>query len=170
MAQWDEVLANPARIPRREALQFNKTVPPADLLYVGWTEPGEWFNITVDVTHAGTYAADFLDTSNRGGTISIDVNGTDATGPCRSRQRMIPQTRWPGVNGTIGIWPRNCSKFISARARMFSPSTYLRPNLRGHAQTVARRRSTISAIRTVPGKRNGDARGEPADSQLALVH
>jgi hypothetical protein len=29
---------------------FDKIVPPADLLYVGWTEPGEWFNVTVDVT------------------------------------------------------------------------------------------------------------------------
>lgn len=60
---------------------FNKVVPPAELPYVGWTEPGEWFNITVDVTHPGTYAADFLYTSNRGGTISVDVNGKDATGP-----------------------------------------------------------------------------------------
>jgi hypothetical protein len=32
---------------------FDKVVPPADLLYVGWTEPGEWFNITVDVTLSG---------------------------------------------------------------------------------------------------------------------
>jgi hypothetical protein len=60
---------------------YDKVVPPADLLYVGWTEPGEWFNITVDVTHAGTHVADLLYTSNRGGTISIDVNGKDATGP-----------------------------------------------------------------------------------------
>ena len=60
---------------------FDKIVPPADLPYVGWTEPGEWFNITVDVKHAATYSADFLYTSNRGGTISIDVNGSDATGP-----------------------------------------------------------------------------------------
>src|SRR5215469_8863613 len=37
---------------------FNKTIPPPDLLYVGWTEPGEWFNITVEAAHAGTYAAD----------------------------------------------------------------------------------------------------------------
>ena len=59
---------------------FNKIVPPADLPYVGWTEPGEWFNITVNVKEAGTYAADFLYTSNRGGTISVDVNGKDATG------------------------------------------------------------------------------------------
>ena len=60
---------------------YDKIVPPRDLPYVGWTEPGEWFNITVDVAQAGTYAADFLYTSNRGGTISIDVNGKDATGP-----------------------------------------------------------------------------------------
>jgi hypothetical protein len=60
---------------------YDKIVPPRDLPYVGWTEPGEWFNITVDVTQAGTYAADFLYTSNRGGTISVDVNGNDATGP-----------------------------------------------------------------------------------------
>ena len=60
---------------------FDKVVPPADFLYVGWTEPGEWFNITVDAIHTGVYAADFLYTSNRGGTISIDVNGKDATGP-----------------------------------------------------------------------------------------
>jgi hypothetical protein len=62
---------------------FNKIVPPADLPYVGWTEPGEWFNMTVNVTETGTYAADFLYTSNRGGTISVDVNGKDATGPLR---------------------------------------------------------------------------------------
>ena len=59
---------------------FNKFAPPADLLYVGWTEPGEWFNVTVDVKDAGTYLADFLYTSNRGGTISVDVDGKDATG------------------------------------------------------------------------------------------
>ena len=60
---------------------YDKFVPPRDLPYVGWTEPGEWFNITVEVPNAGTYAADFLYTSNRGGTMSVDVNGNDATGP-----------------------------------------------------------------------------------------
>jgi hypothetical protein len=60
---------------------YNKVVPPENQLYVGWTEPGEWFNITVQVAHSGVYAADLLYTSNRGGTISIDVNGEDATGP-----------------------------------------------------------------------------------------
>jgi hypothetical protein len=59
---------------------FDRVVPPREMLYVGWTEPGEWFNITVDAAEAGNFAADLLYTSNRGGTISIDVNGKDATG------------------------------------------------------------------------------------------
>lgn len=60
---------------------YNRIQPPENLLYVGWTEPGEWFNITVDAARAGFYSADLLYTSNRGGTISIDVNGKDGTGP-----------------------------------------------------------------------------------------
>jgi len=38
--------------PKIDDNPYNKVVPPADLLYVGWTEPGEWFNLTVDVAHA----------------------------------------------------------------------------------------------------------------------
>jgi hypothetical protein len=60
---------------------YNKVDPPENLLYVGWTEPGEWFNITVQTAKAGRYAADLLYTSNRGGAIAIDVNGESATGP-----------------------------------------------------------------------------------------
>ena len=60
---------------------YDKVVPPADLLYVGWTVPGEWFNITVDVAVAGDYTTDLLYTSNRGGAISIDVNGEPSSGP-----------------------------------------------------------------------------------------
>ena len=65
---------------------FNKVVPPADLLYVGWTDSRR-----VVQRHGrrdrrtGTYATDFLYTSNRGGTISVDVNGKDATGPATDR-------------------------------------------------------------------------------------
>jgi hypothetical protein len=60
---------------------FNLVQPPESQLYVGWTEPGEWFNITVQVARAGVYAADLLYTSNRGGTISVDVNGKAVGGP-----------------------------------------------------------------------------------------
>jgi hypothetical protein len=60
---------------------YNVVQPPENQLYVGWTEPGEWFNITVQAAHAGVYSADLLYTSNRGGTISLDVNGKSATAP-----------------------------------------------------------------------------------------
>ena len=69
------------RDPPIDDTPFDKVTPPADLLYVGWTVPGEWFNLTVDVADAGDYTADLLYTSNRGGAISIDVNGHPATGP-----------------------------------------------------------------------------------------
>lgn len=70
------------RDPAIDDSQYDKVTPPADLLYVGWTAPGEWFNLTVDVAQAGDYVADLLYTSNRGGVISIDVNGRPATGRC----------------------------------------------------------------------------------------
>jgi hypothetical protein len=53
--------------------------PPENQLYVGWTEPEEWFNLTVETTQAGVYRADLLYTSRLGGTISLDVNGEPAT-------------------------------------------------------------------------------------------
>ncbi len=60
---------------------YDLVQPAEGQLYVGWTEPGEWFKITVDVAQSGLYSADLLYTSNRGGTISIDANGKNATGP-----------------------------------------------------------------------------------------
>jgi len=67
--------------PQIDDNSYEKVQPPANPLYVGWTEPGEWFNVTVDVAENGDYAADLLYTSNRGGTISMDVNGEPATVP-----------------------------------------------------------------------------------------
>ena len=61
--------------------QYNVIQPPENQLYVGWTEPGEWFNMTVQVAHAGMYSADLLYTSNRGGSINLDVNGKPGIGP-----------------------------------------------------------------------------------------
>jgi hypothetical protein len=67
--------------PKIDDNPYDKVTPPAGLLYVGWTEPGEWFNVTVDAAETGEYTGDLLYTSNRGGTISLDVNGMAATGP-----------------------------------------------------------------------------------------
>jgi hypothetical protein len=54
---------------------FNIVPPPEGQLYVGWTSPGEWFNLTVHATRSGTYAMDLLYTSNRGGDISVAFMG-----------------------------------------------------------------------------------------------
>ena len=69
---------------------YDLVTPPPDQLYVGWTVPGEWFNLTVNVAHAGRYTADLLYTSNRGGTISVDVNGVPSATPIK-----IPATANP---------------------------------------------------------------------------
>src|ERR1700693_744730 len=34
---------------------YDRVQPPEGQLYVGWTAPGEWFNMTVAVKHAGAY-------------------------------------------------------------------------------------------------------------------
>jgi hypothetical protein len=105
---------------------FDKIVPPPNLPYVGWTEPGEWFNITVNVKRSGTYAADFLYTSNRGGTISIDVNGTNATRPLEITTTNDPRDplawrQWHHWNLLPQLF-----KFILAKERTFSLYTYRR--------------------------------------------
>jgi hypothetical protein len=69
--------------PKIDDNPHNKVVPPAGLLYVGWTEPGEWFNLTVEAAEAAEYSVDLLYTSNRGGTIALDVNGSPVTGPLK---------------------------------------------------------------------------------------
>jgi hypothetical protein len=54
---------------------FDLVKPAEGQLYVGWTNPGEWLKFTVKVDHTGSYAADLLYTSNRGGRLSLDVDG-----------------------------------------------------------------------------------------------
>jgi hypothetical protein len=54
---------------------FDLVKPDEGQLYVGWTNPGEWFNMTVEVERAGRYGIDLLYTSNRGGAISLDLDG-----------------------------------------------------------------------------------------------
>jgi len=85
--------------PKIDDNPFNKVVPPAGMLYVGWTEPGEWFNLTLDAAETADYAVDLLYTSNRGGTISLDINGESATGPLKiastfDKAEPIPWRQW----------------------------------------------------------------------------
>jgi hypothetical protein len=69
---------------------YDLVQPPENLLYVGWTEPWEWFKITVDVAQAGVYSADLLYTSNRGGTISVDGGGSAVAKPLAIKSTFDP--------------------------------------------------------------------------------
>ena len=55
--------------------------PPKEQLYVGWTEPGEWINQTVNVREAGPYSVDFLYTSHQGGQIGLELDGKPLASP-----------------------------------------------------------------------------------------
>ncbi|WP_276381100.1 carbohydrate-binding protein [Flavobacterium sp. H4147] len=59
---------------------FNKVSRSLNQLYLGWTQPSEWINYSVEVQKSGTYTIGVLYTANGDGAISIDVNGKDATG------------------------------------------------------------------------------------------
>lgn len=76
--------------PQIDDSPYDLIMPPENQLYVGWTEPGEWFNMTVEVKKAGIYSADLLYTSNGGGTISLDVNGQPAAGPLMIEKTAAP--------------------------------------------------------------------------------
>jgi hypothetical protein len=68
---------------------YNLVNPELGSLYVGWTEPGEWMNYTVEVAESGKYKIGLMLTSNRGGTIAFSVNGKDATGPLAVRSTFV---------------------------------------------------------------------------------
>ncbi|MEO5714709.1 MAG: hypothetical protein ABIT37_14575 [Luteolibacter sp.] len=59
----------------------NKVLPPPDLLYVGWNNAGEWFNLTVETAEAGAYVADILYTAHNDAGISFSAD-TAAAVPC----------------------------------------------------------------------------------------
>src|SRR6478736_6347490 len=85
------------QVPDRES-PSNKVVPPPGLLYVGWNDPGEWFNLTVETPAAGDYVADLLYTAQRDAVISIAVNGAGSIGiPVASTfdpAETIPWRQW----------------------------------------------------------------------------
>lgn len=60
---------------------YNKVPRELNKFYVGWTKPGEWIHYTVNVNETGTFTVGVLYTSNGNGSISLDVDGKDATGP-----------------------------------------------------------------------------------------
>jgi len=97
---------------------YNLVPPPEGQLYVGWTVPGEWFNLTVEVEHAGVYVMDLLYTSNRGGTISLDRNGKPLVSSIsivstRNDQEPIAWRQWHHWNVTTNLAEVELPKGVS---------------------------------------------------------
>lgn len=69
------------REPQVDDNPYNLVAPPKEQLYVGWTEPREWINLTINVREAGRYTVDFLYTSHQGGQIGLELDGKMLTSP-----------------------------------------------------------------------------------------
>lgn len=59
---------------------YNVVEPLMGQLYVGWTEPGEWINYTIEIQKAGTYHVSLMYTANADGKISLSLDGKDISG------------------------------------------------------------------------------------------
>jgi hypothetical protein len=74
---------------------YNRVRPEKDRLYVGWTEPGEWVRYTVRVKESGLYRIGLMFTSNRGGVISVGVDGRGGSGPIEIPSTFDPKEPVP---------------------------------------------------------------------------
>ncbi|MFN8344932.1 MAG: carbohydrate-binding protein [Spirosomataceae bacterium] len=60
---------------------YNEVEPLLNQLYVGWTEPGEWVNYSVEVKEDGYYEGTLMYTANADGKIAIGIDGKSWLGP-----------------------------------------------------------------------------------------
>lgn len=54
--------------------EFNKYEVPLDMLYVGWTEVGEWVKCSVNIRKTGVYKLKLLCTAIHGGVIGLEID------------------------------------------------------------------------------------------------
>ncbi len=75
---------------------YNIVLPEMNQLYVGWTEPDEWINYTIDIKKEGTYQLSLMYTANADGKISLSLDGKDLTGPIliRSTYSFAENIAW----------------------------------------------------------------------------
>jgi hypothetical protein len=96
---------------------YNKVKRDMNQFYVGWTQPGEWINYTVKVTKTGTYPIGAMYTANGDGSLSIDIDGKDATGPMKitsthNDQDTIAWRQWHHWNSSPAIGSIKLTKGI----------------------------------------------------------
>ncbi|OOG73821.1 hypothetical protein B0E43_12470 [Algoriphagus sp. A40] len=58
--------------------KYNLVAQGVNQLYVGWTEPGEWINYTINVSETGKYQVGLMFTSRYDGKVRISTEANDA--------------------------------------------------------------------------------------------
>jgi hypothetical protein len=56
---------------------YTPITPEKDMLYVGWTVPGEWITYTISADKEGPYGIELFYTSRYEGEISLDIDGRE---------------------------------------------------------------------------------------------
>jgi carbohydrate binding protein with CBM6 domain/Big-like domain-containing protein/calcineurin-like phosphoesterase family protein/purple acid phosphatase-like protein len=107
-AYVDNTSANSGGQYRNTAVDIGSASDSGGGYYVGWTSPGEWLKYTVNVATAGSYDVDLrVASGGAGGTLHLEVNGTDVTGPLPIPNTGAWQTwttiRKPGVSLPAGV-------------------------------------------------------------------
>jgi hypothetical protein len=87
------------RDPAIDNSPYNIVEPVKNQLYVGWTEPGEWINYTVNVNKSGTYSIGLMYTASGDGGISLDLDGKPLTSELkilstRNEQEPVAWRQW----------------------------------------------------------------------------
>ena len=77
----------------------NVVEPAMNQLYVGWTEPGEWMNYSLNVTETAKYSIGLMYTASGDGSIELWLDGKPFTGELiipstRSDKETIPWRQW----------------------------------------------------------------------------
>jgi alpha-L-fucosidase len=81
VAYHDTTAANQGGQYRNEGVDLGAAADPGAGYFVGWTNPGEWENYTVNVGAGGNYAVALrVANGGAGGTFHINVDGVNATG------------------------------------------------------------------------------------------
>jgi hypothetical protein len=79
---FDTTAGNRGGAYRQTDVDIEATADAGGGWNIGWARPGEWLLYTVDVSATGTYAVDVRVASlSTGGTLSVEVDGVDVTGP-----------------------------------------------------------------------------------------
>jgi len=67
---------------RKGGVDLGRTDDGGEGFYLGWTQPGEWVNYTVEIAAAGTYTmeARVSHGGRQGGTFHLECDGRDITG------------------------------------------------------------------------------------------